>query len=1484
MRKSENHPLDIRTNNIGATHDVSPELSGAENKGTYYDSENGRVTSDRGNEGAWEKIRGEELVHSTFYPGDWFCMCSIPVNNDIFEIWVEKNGADSPYIVVNGIVMGKSSKMPWLYEYRIQFDKNESCLGGEVFLTDNNTFPIIFNIKDIIDNYNNGTLVYFDDFNLNLYGIGLTHALDIPVFEGLVDVGSGGGLKNGSYQYSIRYINESGDATNWSPLTPPIPVIERYTSDSPQYPYAMTIGGPVGQQTKYGVKLKFRVTNLNNYDFLEIRRISYNEGLNIDVVPAGVLVAKIDISPGEVSIHRYVDPIDSNIDNELIDASVEAGQLAAISKAKAIRYYDKRVVLMNIGVTSKDTSDVNIIDYNGKKIFPIVENLGKSGFKNPVNHTYKKNYQSNEKYSFGINFFDGYGGSGFVLEDNDLKNVESPSRRAEMSQDSIDLSYGGSVTAASVNSNVVKTFEVFSHENAIKKTDKCSFKNIMEKGSKSDNTVNAYCADAGFGSVVKSSEVGYEPYHPVNQDDTNSTGHNYRVNTKVYNSAGDEAWYDPKGFGCDYYTRGFAFSGVENLPAWIKAFSVVRSERAGRVICQGIGTYSLDIGNVSVGFSSKTQAKKSKNKILFNSPDLISGKVTLEKLADIRFNPNKYEVIFSSPLGFFSEVYGFRNEALGKRYSTEVDLIAYARILRDNGQLNPNEDPLMGIGGYVAYNRYRNVNDNAGQGAFNTPLGGEKIFSLVNVSPKADTYKIGLELTLGEDIYNQEDVNGIDNNDFDNSEMKAFTEPFYIVNIIQKGKIVQDLNINSYYGTGHYQKVESVIGIGNGNDNQSFELVDERWEDCIPSLSSTGFNNNGESFIYIANISGIQKAYFNVTYKTPAEISTIINDITLNGFYTTPNGTDIYGIYTHSYSSGVFNINFNYPISNPDEGFQIIVKYDKTRPIRFFGGDTTIDESVCPIQYRKGDNTGVDTSLSKSSNFDIAFPYRAYEINPRVYLVKHTTGLNKIQDDLEANLGEVKQLEIMFATENQSAFNYSFKGNLNFKNYLSSGGADNPFAINGNFPLYHYVIHPYGFKNKKDKDNIYNQYYDDFSISNLYTDRQGFIHSYGVNTDYTVKGPILYFSKPDVGFKEETDFCTGIAWSLPRFINQQNSPGLKTFLSTNRFYLSDDNGEIKKAWDARTDGKGDNLYAITKSGIALLVTKKAILSNITADDLTVTAVDSFISQEYWLSQDIGSDGEMWRGMADSSVEIRTEIGKVLRESLFIPNRNSIYRLMNNTIVDILKNKYYSRIHPNLQNIKEDYTNHLVGHFDITHNEYWLQMDDNKSPIIKNRCFVYSQDTNHFIGTFDYSFDKYMSKDSKNYGFRDGKMFELDKGFIINGDIIESKLIQHTSTKEIFEKEFITIEVNTGVRKTMKPTIIKIKDENLNLLTEISEAKFGQEYLKQYDGWWAQIPRKDMSVDIKRGRIQYRLILLEIIHKFEEDFKIVSSVIQYKHLK
>lgn len=1488
--KTEHHPKDAKSNWKGANVDIDPELSGADNDGEYYDSKNGRISDSTGGKRSHVKIRGEEVEFpAQNIPGDWVCIGEKDINKNIVEIWVDRNGAEAPIIRIDGVIMGQSPDMPWLVDFPIQCDRNENCKGGEWYITDNNTTPMIFNIQDIIDSLTLDPDKYFTNFNPALYTVNLDAPLDIPVFTGLENVGGGGGLPIGSYQYSLRYVNDEGDRTNWGHQTPPIPVLQGSGTGSNQYPYTKSYGDSpdVTAPTSFGIKLKFRITNLVNYDFIEIRRVSYQAAGGLDFVPQGEVIAKLEVSPGEISVREFVDPIQSNVEDTLADGEGES-ELSFIEKAKAIRYHDKKIVLMNYSTASKETNLV-FDEFNGKKIFPIVQKLGKAGHNDPVNHTYYKNYTGGERFSFAVNLFDALGGRGFAEDDAGIQNFQIPNRRAEADADSQLLSYFGTAEAANLQSAVTQTHEIFDLEDAVSKTDKCGFQNILDDGSKSQGKVNSLgCPDSGHGLFVGGDEIGYDPYRPTDQND--STGdHNYQVNFEADAGPVTRA-YNPEGFAPNYYAHGVAIGGISNLPSWAKAFSVVRTAPAGRVVCQGIGSYALNQGDFNAA-GNASAATKDQDKFWFFSPDIEAGIISQSVIDDISSNPQNYSVQVVSPLGFFSEVYSFEENSLLSARDRLVDMITYARVLHDEGQINPGEDPGMGVGSggnrYVAYNKYRNSHA-AGGGAFVGPDGGDTLISIDSIASVTEGRGVYYELSLAGNVYNAGGSGGTGNNDFDDAGLKDFTEPMYIINIVQDGKNVIDQNIDQYYGTGHYQKVESIIGQADGTPDQFFELVDERWEDCIPDLSSTGPRAADEVFVYLQDGAGNIEVFMDSTFLTAAQVTAILTDITTNGFYAAALGNEVVGLYTHTNAGDTaFTVEFNVPNFYPTVDQKILVRYDNRRPIRVFGGDSTVGEAIFSPIDREADAS--DNAEDTQFVFNIGFPFRKYEINPRQYIVARTTGINKIQDINKGSLGYIRQLCIMFACESRVAVHYAHNG----------------ATSDQYFPLTHYIMRPNRFDNSSfatgviediaSDNNMFEDYFEDYPLEYSIWKFGGLRFMQNINLDYAVRGPIEFLSKPDFGFEEENDFCTGVTWSLSRAINQQDSPGLKTFLSLNRFDLDDDDGEIKKAWDATTPGKGDNLYAICESGICLILTNKTILSSLEANDLSTLASDRFVGGQYWLDHEVGSSDEMWRGMGEGTMDIITEDGRVKQEALYIPNNHSVYRLMSNVVKDIAKDTYFSRLNPVLIRMRVGYLDRIAGGVNHNHNEYWLQLDPQRLPeflvegeterdSVDSETFVFAQDTNHWLGSFDYKFDTYLFSDNDMYGFRGLETYKLERGFEINGGPIEYSLITNYSPSPAVEKEYIRFEVMTGKRGEQKPSRIEFLDEDRDLVCALDPGIQGPLYLKQYDGWGQQIPRKDLSVSATRDRVQARLLFCKVIHIFEEDFKVVETVLQYKPIK
>lgn len=1494
---TEKQPIHITTVHKGCDRDNDPEITCATpGTGIYLDGHNTRPVSIDSNTGSNEKIKGEELLYpNTTGLSNYTCIGSIIVIDFLFEVWVDNTGVGPNIIMVDGVVVGQSTLYGFDKDHPLQMDRNQSPINPEVFVTDFKIPPSIFNVEDMVDSLSSDPTKYFTAFDPLLYQVNLQSPLDRPVFIELINVGGGGGLPVGQYSFAMRYSSEEGDRTNWSPDTPLIPIMEGLSSDSLQYPWAKTYGGPPNPSsvTSFAPRLRFRVNNIYNYGFIEIRMISFNKGAGITFVPQGFIVAKIAIDQGEISVREYIAPTDSNTNTAISDAEANQ-QLAEIESAKSIHYFDRRTVLMNVKLASKE-SDLHFSEINEQQGFPIIEKMYTASHKDPWNHVNRRSYMGGEKYGFGIVGFDGVGSTGFVTKVPQLKNFQYPNRRDEVSTNTGNHSLNGTVRAATTAVNHVgQTHEVFDLVNAIQKTDKCSFKNIHRSGSflgltgsksilrvtedcdESVGEVENHGANVAGGTVVT---VSYQPFSPTRQNDGDVTGHNYIVNPKVYaKSTGfglgcttddaDRYDYHPQGFGPDYYAHGMMIAGVTNFPKWMKAFSVVRSDAAGRVVCQGLGFYALTKANYLL-VSDTSLAGKTTNKLWFYSPDVEQGIVSSSVLNDIIDNPQNYAIQMVSPLGFFSEVYGFENSETNCTRDRLIDMVSYIRMIRDTedpSMINRHEDPNMGIGDggyrYPDYDKYRNISQNPMHFA-NSPEKGNRVYSLSAVRRKVEGRGQFIELETIGDIYGASLTGGSSDRNFDDTGLKNFTEPMYIVNIIRTGANVPDTDIQKYKPTDHYQKLESIIGKGNGLAGQSFMLVDERWDDCIPSPLQSQFGAGIDRFIYMKSPDGTYKKWLNVTYRTAAQITTITSAIAANGVY----GADIYGVYTHTNinnQSRFFQLNFPYTDLYPPENHLVIVRYDNTAPIRVFGGDTYIGETIfAPIDGKADAN---DSAAETQFSFGIGFPYFKWKLNQRDYVIrKSTASLNLIQDSAELQLGYIRQMVAMFCVESRIGVHL----------------AHNLQSPNQFFPMINYVMRANRWDDTKNTiDNgIFQGYIDDYTDSEI-TQWQygGFRFLQQVNPDYSCEAPKKYFSKPAFGFVEKTEFITGIIQSLPRNINVQNSPGLRTFPANNRFDIDDNFGEIKFAYDDTT-AKGENLYAITEKGICLLITKKSILSDLNAGEIAYMAADGFIRAQYWLNKEIGMMDEMWRSAVVSFVPIGDGPEQTRVKALFFANARSVFRFMNNQVMDIWGsyNKVYNE---GLATLTPGYTTKVISGYNTFYQEYWLYIKNEDT----DTCFVYGQATGMWYGTNDFKFDKITSSPTVVYGSRNLETYELNTGYIINGQPVESRLLGGASPEQFLDKEFIAIRVNTP--KGQKPTAVKFyKELDGPVQCEVSQTAQGSSlYMKDYNGYEAQIPRIQASVNASRPRLQQRLIIWEIIHNLESEFKVVSVLTQYKLIK
>lgn len=1479
--KQEHHPKVIRLNDAGANQTDEKIFVGASEKGYYLDSHNYRLRSLDGNEGGMEQIRGESLDSSLSNAGVWSHIGSIEVNRKKFVVWVEDTNAFAPIITIDGVAVAQSVNLPFLKAFPLQLSKNEGCGDdGEVFIADDNSTPLIFNIKDMLDNVL--TQKYFSGFNYDQYTINLPKPLDVPVFTELVNVGGGGGLPPGVYMYAIVYVTKSGDRTSMSEKTPPIPVVRRLSEGTRSYPWVRTAGDApnVNSRTSYGPKIRFRVTNTMNYDSIEILRFDYNTGAGIDFTPQARVVGRVDISDGQIDVVDFVDPTDSDR-NILLSVEEELSESYLIDSAKGIRYYGSRLTIANVKLVDK-TDNSTFLSIDDQKIFPIQENLGAAGHKDPYNHSYRSNEMGGEKSTFGIHYFDKVGGKTFVKEDDDLKNVYYPNRRERHTSLTEDYSFGQLATAADIDGNVGTVFESFSLQNAISKGDLDTFKNILKKGSRTNATVvtaeqpsdpNDFQAAQGAGGTWR---VPYLPFKPTKNADVGDTHDflpNIRVDEDGFFGLGSKHDYDPKGFAPEYYSKGFALAGVDNIPSWARSFSVVRTAPAGRVVLQGLGMYKLLPGSYD-GPSDMKNVGKDNASMWFFSPDIQSGLISQAEIDNIQQNPGEYAVQFVSPLGFFSEIYSFESNAFKDHL---VDMMVMARVQRDTGDINPGTDPTTGPDNYVYYNKYRGVSSplfDVNGGWFAGGDGNDEMpidFFTEIREGRGRYFHIGFPET----IYGTRNLGGSNMRDFDDLGVKDWTEPFYMINIIKPGAVVPDNDIQGYKSTGTHIKLDSIIGLGDGTEGQEFPLVDERWEDCC----STSVDVTTDKYIFLRDIlTNDERIFYDATNASGPLIATIQADIALNGFWVSPNGNEVVGLYTNTrsgdgvYKNHEFTIVFSFTGDFPTDGEYVVVKYDNRIPIRFFGGDTYVGETIfAPIDrdLKLADNTD-DPEETTQFVLNAAFPYGRYEMNHRYYRTKNTTAINKIQDSDWFSFSHIRQMCVMFNCDNRIAGHYAYQS-----------GYPNQF-----FPLTHYVMRPNVWDDALtlEEQDIFSEYVDDYGEGEkdifVYG---GFRFQPSYNIDYSSRGVVEFFSKPMIGFEEKNDFCNLVLWSLERATNQQDSPSLKTFLKSNALEIEDAQGEIKFLYSATYSDKGSNLYAITERGVCLLLTKKTILSNIDANYLTGMATDDFISGQFWIERLIGSSGEMWRAKSEGTTTTPGETGDLELEFLIFVNHDSVFSLINNEVRNI-ENKYLPRLLPFLSNHPMDTTKKLTAGFDSLHDEYQLEIESVIDGVNTRESFKFYLQQFVWVGSNAYRFDGYLFANGKMYGMKNLQTWLLNSGFQINGQDIESTLTQVCAPQYNFDKEFIRIGIETGGRSGEKPTKIQFLDDAGAVIAEMSEANFGPNWLLMYDHWEQFIPRKAASYDVNENRIQDRYLIYKIFHNLPADIKIVNTSVQYKVLK
>ena len=1529
--KQQHHPIDLKTYQKGINSDSNKEILGSSQEGEHIDAMNMRSLPMDGDNFSKKKIKGEEELYpnidnrcngGTGLPlsSGYTCMMTLEINNHIVEIWADGDSVVNPPLMrVDGKIVLMSFDFPVNTSTPLQYDKNENCVSGEFYVTNNTTPPMVFSVKDLMENSGmvfgyDCTEKYFSEFNLDEYTIQSTGTLFKPAFikqvvgspAGSFDFVIGSlGLAVGSYSYSYRYVTTDGDRTPFSPFTELIPVVRRVSSQfDPYFPNSRTHSSTpnILSVTEYGNHIRLKYDNTASFSFIEIRRDSWYAGDGVDQPPVSEIIASIPIGEG-LNIIEILDRADPSFEGaEILDQAEQTEQTSTIERAKSIRYFNERLYLMNIGYKSKDLGgEITFVD-DTTPIVPTIQKVGKKGHKHPYNAAMYKANMRGERTSFAVVLFDEKNNASYAeqIPGNGI-NFEFPNRRDSVSSETLGLSYFGTVYAADTDGNITNTHEVFDHYDAIRRDE---------------------FDDSGGDTLISFKENDpYGTLEPTSQNDTDSD-FEYLINHSVGFDGTPNINYNPKAFGIDYYSQGAAFKGIDSYPSkYSEGFSVVQTAPAMRVLAQGLGFYEL----VEAEGISGPDTAKGVNSFWAYFPDLEL--LYPEIYQDFVSNPTSYKIQLVSPLGYYTDVYTHYNDLLDSR-DKGADLLVRPMILRDG--INYSETPLLadfnpGLSGsgnsginettattdydYVAFGGFQNHNILTGDSpAFPGNGNGNAIFDVIDASD-VTTYtgrqgyvRVEIEETgTGNYHYNTRGMKSSDGGltpstflDANDDSVMYWKEPMYVINLVKDVNVSTGLTTQYKYGSS-YVKFKSLILESDGSSNQSATLVSERWEDCIPSIN--GEVNNAYSslyrFVYVVDNQGNERRWLNVSFESFATISAILINIQTNGFDTVTDASgsyDIYGIYSSSETIDdlctVFSINFDqssvfpaFPDETiPADGTKVYVKYDNRIPVRVFGGDTYINESVWAVMDNEWNNNGEPANDESQFRMNAPFPYKSHEYADGYRVWQNADFLSGHNytgqgDDFKFNASginssEIRQIATMWTAETRINLSFAFNN-------------ESPDKANSDqfYPLVNYIPRPHKWKAGDETDraafennnHLNPLYFDDYGYEWNLWPYGGFRFTPQVNIDYSkYQNTVLYTTTPTVGFEEQVEFCTRIIWSERRPMNVQNTPTVKTFQPANYFDISDDTGEIKFAWSALSGDKGNNLYALTNSGICLLLVDKRVIHEINANELATVGSDvGGILNQLWIDKTIGMNDETWRSWAEYS------------NMLFFVNNISAYMFKDNQIADIARTGFFELLNRKFFEISQtDDLTPLCGGFNVKHNEYVFNTSIAK-PLPRHSTLIYGVEQGALQCQSSYNYDKYLYVGNNFYGMKDLVTYELGVGNLIDNKEYEAYLTG-VSDKEIYsDKEFIRIRVNSNHKPEKIYFYSSFEDYKNDNFSSVVDSTTNPIAIKDYFGYECYIPRKIVAPN---NRQQGRVLIFKVVNSNDEEFLVTSTGVQYKALK
>lgn len=1487
--KQDHRPWTLKDFKSGANTDADGAAI-ANADGVYRDARNMRLVDNAGNNGTLTKIGGEvPLYLPGANPGasTYHCIGSILVKGRTVEFWAsEQPTIYAPLIRIDGVVMVQNAALPYVWNKDLQLHKMEDCEGGRVFDARSGGIPLHWDLGDIMAEYAAGNQTYFSGLDISAYQVNPLRPVNRPVFLGLDDIGAGSGMYPGQYIYSIRYVNANGDNTPEGPLLEcvMVPLLDTWENNLPETGVVGANAAQLALRTKWGVHLKYRVNNLANMAYVEIMRRQFILDAGIDQVEDVVIAARIPIAPGQNTVEEFTDNGDT-----VAALSNDATLILThyIVSANSVRYINYHLVYGGVELAAKNIHAT----YQGTdKTFPVTRSMGTRGHADAVNHCYKRRFQSGERYNVGAVF---YLPDGSTSDVDFIEEVQLPNRRDPKAGDSLAWSDAPCYAATTDVQGPVKvgpTFEVFDHDNATSKQgnpgsthEADQFVNVMQNGERLDsyngalpniatlpgqgpNTAEGIYTDTGGASgVVKTSWA--LPLRPVSTNDW-KTGLDYKVNTHVRDDAnGPYIPYSPKVFNVTHHSLALALRGVSQ-PAGVQGFSLLASKPAGRVVAQGLARWSLsDNGTDSTGYGP---AIKGVYELDVSFPDYDGGMLSQADFDAIASGTASggYQVQFVSPLGFASEQYGSAmmagSGAPNRPWGFLSDMMSYARVLWDNGQINPgnaegiHEPQPNGGDGFTGFGKWRNG------GISDTPWGGGADGNvLVNVTGVQVITPGKLRLTMDRRIYG---AGNPGSGYFSDQSTMDFHEPWYVVNIVRDG--LHPDREGGYVSCNHYQAYVSDIGVVTGQ-NQQFRLADENL------AMVQGQNTDGlERYIHIVSPQGGDQIYLNREAMTPAQYTQSLLSQAAQGWFPSPfTGTQVHGLY--SLNGDMLTLD-----SFAIVGAKVEVRYDPRIPSVFHGDRVSAPSLAVLVDGTGvvnkpppsgsnpyvwvGDDNGVIWALQAATQdinnkpyitssgclltMGLGIPFRNYVYNPR-YFVPFGVGTNLgllpgqnvfVNQFSNATIHSVRQWIAMFDCE--------VRAPLQLSQYEHN--------VTRTFPHINYIPKPYNI----DVSAGYGTANGFFptnsgaasSMVDLYPDlpqidKGGFFFRQVPLSPYRVQPRVRYYERPPLAGEEQTVFCDALVFSEAYSPLKKNSPELKTFPVNNIEFMENDTGGIQRLYSNR-----NGMFVLTESGAYHVLVQKNVAYSPDGVVQQMFAQDQFIGAVNPISKAIGMPGDWWRTAAEGS----TLMGQSNREdTLFWYDGTSEFMLAGATIIDIAKGRYRKGL-ANAAFVPGTWTfpPRKCAAYDQDLDELLTGLHGG-TPV-----YAASPQTNHWYGSYDYGYDKMLWTPGGMVGMRGLTTYRMNTGDMLNGKPITGWVKLAIAPYPNERMWYRRVKVDS----VRKPARIEFYDENDVMVAWMDEATFGPHYLKKETAWEHWVPLDRVSIAPKKKAIQGRLAYAKVI--------------------